>query len=153
MQRTAVTDLPWQVFSDGGARGNPGPAAIGVVVCDPEGRVVCEHAESIGRATNNQAEYRALAKALTLAVEQGATVVECFLDSQLVVRQMTGEYPVKHPGLIPLAQEVQRLVRRLTHVQFHHVLRSHRLVARADRLLNDALDRLKAKGAPRPISP
>ncbi|MBI3292411.1 MAG: ribonuclease HI family protein [Elusimicrobia bacterium] len=143
-----MTLPPWQVYSDGGARGNPGPAAVGVVVCDPRGRVVREHAESIGEATNNQAEYRALAKALTLASELGASAVRCFLDSQLVVRQLTGVYPVKHPGLIPLAQEIIRISRRFTHVSYHHVLRSHRMIQRADHLLNQSLDRIKAKGEP-----
>src|SRR2546422_1017239 len=88
---------PVQVYSDGGARGNPGPAAIGVVVCDASDRVLREYREAIGEATNNEAEYRALIKGLELAAEHTRGAVTCVLDSQLVVRPVTGRYRVRDP--------------------------------------------------------
>ena len=95
------------VHVDGGARGNPGPAAVGVVVSTPDGEVLDEAAEPIGEATNNVAEYRALLLGLERARALGATEVEVVNDSELVARQVTGAYKVKHPAMKPLHAEAR----------------------------------------------
>ena len=92
---------------DGGARGNPGPAAIGVVIADQDGEVIDELAERIGVATNNVAEYRALLRGVARAAELGATELELINDSELVAKQLTGAYKVKHPAMKPLYEQAQ----------------------------------------------
>ncbi|HLH65435.1 MAG TPA: ribonuclease HI family protein [Solirubrobacteraceae bacterium] len=126
------------VHTDGGARGNPGPAAIGVVVCADDGTVLIEVAERIGEATNNVAEYRALLRGLEAAAELGASEVEVVCDSELVARQLTGAYRVRHAALRPLhAQAVQALA-RFRRSSIRTVPRAQN--ARADALVNRALD-------------
>ncbi|HYQ78773.1 MAG TPA: ribonuclease HI family protein [Solirubrobacterales bacterium] len=122
---------------DGGARGNPGPAAIGVVLRDG-GEVVEEVGETIGEATNNVAEYRALLRGIELATERGATDLELVGDSELVVRQVEGRYKVKNPGMKELHEEVKRALRGLDSWSIRHVRRAEN--ADADRLVNQALD-------------
>ena len=128
----------WRLRCDGGARGNPGPAAYGFVLVDPAGREVAAHGEFIGNATNNVAEYRALIAGLEAAADQGVPALEVVMDSELVVRQMTGEYRVKHPGLIPLHQRAKQATERLGPVRFRAVRREEN--ARADGLVNATLD-------------
>jgi ribonuclease HI len=123
---------------DGGARGNPGPAAIGVVVSDPGGIVVDELAERIGIATNNVAEYRAVIRALERASELGAAEVEIVGDSELVARQLTGAYKVKHPALRPLHEQALAALRRFETWDIRTVPRAQN--AHADSLVNAALD-------------
>jgi probable phosphoglycerate mutase len=123
---------------DGGSRGNPGPAAWGVVVLDDLGKPVTGHAGAIGRATNNVAEYRGLLEALALAERAGASDVTLFADSELVVKQMRGEYKVRHPDLIPLHAEARRRVSRFTRFSIEHVPRERN--KDADRLVNRALN-------------
>ena len=95
------------IHVDGGARGNPGPAAVGAVLADPDGQVVDELAERIGVATNNVAEYRAVLLAISRAAELGADEVELINDSELVAKQLTGAYKVKHPAMKPLYQQAR----------------------------------------------
>jgi ribonuclease HI len=123
---------------DGGARGNPGPAAIGVVVRSPEGEVLEERGERIGEATNNVAEYRALLLGIERAAELGAGEVELVGDSELVVRQVKGEYKVKDATLRGLHSEAMRALRPFESWSIRHVRREQN--AEADRLVNDALD-------------
>ena len=123
---------------DGGARGNPGPAAIGVVVQDPGGAVLEERGERIGPATNNVAEYRALLLGIERASELGAGEVELVGDSELVVRQVKGEYKVKDATLRGLHAEVKRALRQFDRWSIRHVRREQN--AEADRLVNEALD-------------
>jgi ribonuclease HI len=123
---------------DGGARGNPGPAAIGVVVRDGEGEVLEEHGERIGRATNNVAEYRALLKGIELAADHGATELELIGDSELIVRQVEGRYKVKDATMRELHAEVKRALEPFAGWSIRHVRREHN--AEADRLVNQALD-------------
>lgn len=123
---------------DGGARGNPGPAAIGIVVRDDGGEVVAEVGETIGRATNNVAEYRALLRGIELAAEHGADEVELIGDSELVVRQVEGRYKVKDAGLRELHAEVKRALAGFERWSIRHVKRAQN--ADADRLVNQALD-------------
>lgn len=132
-----------RIFSDGGARGNPGPAAMGGVLVDAAtGTVLDEFGLYLGEMTNNQAEYRALIEALKRAEKLGVGSVECCLDSELIVEQMSGRYKVKNQGLKPLFQEAQRLTSQFRAITFHHIPREQN--KRADRLVNQALDRASA---------
>jgi ribonuclease HI len=126
------------VFTDGGSRGNPGPAAIGVAFFDAAGTQVEGHGEYLGETTNNQAEYRALLFALKRAVELGVRTLTCYLDSELVVRQMNGVYRVKDPDLRPLFEDAKQTAAHLEKVTYSHVRREKNKVA--DRLVNEALD-------------
>ncbi len=123
---------------DGGARGNPGPAAIGIVISAPDGEVVDEVAERIGPATNNVAEYRALLRGLERARELGASELEIVGDSELIARQVTGVYKVKHPAMRPLYEQARTALRDFERWQIRTVPRAEN--ARADALVNAALD-------------
>ncbi|HZO06440.1 MAG TPA: ribonuclease HI family protein [Solirubrobacterales bacterium] len=129
---------PFTVNVDGGARGNPGPAAIGVVLRDPDGAVVEELGETIGKATNNVAEYRALLRGIELAAAHGATELELIGDSELVVRQIEGRYKVKDATLRELYEEAKRELTGFESWSIRHVRREAN--ADADRLVNTALD-------------
>jgi ribonuclease HI len=126
------------VHVDGGARGNPGPAAIGVVVSDSDGAVLEELGERIGVATNNVAEYRALLRGLERARARDAREVEIVNDSELVARQITGAYKVKHPAMKPLHGEAIAALREFDRWSIRSVPRADN--ARADELVNEALD-------------
>jgi ribonuclease HI len=126
------------IHVDGGARGNPGPAAIGVVVTGPDGQVVDEVAERIGVATNNVAEYRALLRGLERAAALGAREVDLINDSELVAKQLTGAYKVKHPAMKPLYAEAMSALRGFDRWSIRSVPRAQN--ARADALVNEALD-------------
>jgi ribonuclease HI len=122
---------------DGGARGNPGPAAIGVVI-RASGEVIAEVGETIGETTNNVAEYKALLKGIELAAAHGASELELLGDSELVVRQVEGRYKVKNAGMKELHEEVKRALREFDSWSIRHVRRAEN--ADADRLVNEALD-------------
>jgi ribonuclease HI len=126
------------IHVDGGARGNPGPSAIGVVVSDSDGAVLEEVAERIGVATNNVAEYRALLKGLERATALGASEIELVNDSELVTRQITGAYKVKHPAMKPLHAEAVAALGQFERWRIRSVPRAQN--ARADELVNRALD-------------
>jgi ribonuclease HI len=123
---------------DGGARGNPGPAAIGVVVRGAGGEILEERGERIGRATNNVAEYRALLLGIELAAEHGAEALELVGDSELIVRQVEGRYKVKDATMKELHAEVKRALSGFEDWSIRHVRREHN--AEADRLVNAVLD-------------
>ena len=127
----------YTVNVDGGARGNPGPAAIGVVL-RADGEVLEEVGETIGEATNNVAEYRALLRGIELAAARGASELELIGDSELVVRQVEGRYKVKNAGMKELHEEVKRALREFDSWSIRHVRRAEN--ADADRLVNQALD-------------
>lgn len=126
------------VHVDGGARGNPGPAAVGAVATGEDGAVLAERGEYIGEATNNVAEYRAVQLGLRLARELGADDVEVVNDSELVARQIGGQYKVKHAGLKPLFIETMAALREFDRWSVRNVRRAHN--ERADELVNQALD-------------
>ena len=126
------------VWTDGGARGNPGPAGYGAVVTTPGGQVLAEVAEGIGWATNNVAEYRAVIAGLERARGLGARRVRVRADSQLLVQQLRGEWKVRNAGLRPLWEEARRLVRSFDRVAFEHVPRGRNRAA--DALANRAMD-------------
>ena len=134
------------VHVDGGARGNPGPAAVGVVVSTPDGEVLDEIGEVIGVATNNVAEYRGLLLGLERARALGATEVEVVNDSELVARQVRGDYKVKNAGLKPLHQQVLATLRGFDRWSIRSVPRERN--ARADALVNAALDGEAVGGGP-----
>ena len=127
-----------RLSTDGGARGNPGPAAYGYVLEAEDGTVLAAHGETIGVATNNVAEYRALIAGLEKAVEVGVDQLEVVSDSELLVKQMKGEYRVKNENLRPLAVQASRLARQVGLVRWTSVRREHNELA--DRLVNEALD-------------
>ena len=126
---------------DGGARGNPGPAAFGVVIRNPKGEVVAELSEYLGHQTNNFAEYSGLLAALDYAVREKFPRLKVRSDSELLVRQMKGVYKVKNPALQELFRQAQSLVRKLEHFSIEHVFREQN--KEADRLVNQVLDSRK----------
>ncbi|MDQ4081703.1 MAG: reverse transcriptase-like protein [Actinomycetota bacterium] len=127
-----------RLFTDGGARGNPGPAAAAYVLEAADGTILDARGQTIGDATNNVAEYRALVAGLAKAVELGVEELEVVSDSELLVKQMTGEYRVKNRALVGLSLEAAELARRLGRVSYRAVGRADNVVA--DRLVNEALD-------------
>ena len=127
-----------RLFTDGGARGNPGPAAYGFVLEAEDGTVLAAEGAAIGTATNNVAEYSGLIAGLRKALELHVADVELVSDSELMVKQMRGEYRVRNEALRGLFLEATALARRLSSVEYHHVKRAHNELA--DRLVNEALD-------------
>ena len=126
------------LYTDGASRGNPGPAAIGAVIKDGQGRVLARISKRIGRTTNNQAEYRAVIAAFEEAIKLGVTSVDLKSDSELVVRQINGRYRVKHPGLKPLYRQVKELQSSFQSCAIVSIPR--RQNREADGLCNAALD-------------
>ena len=125
------------IFTDGGARGNPGPAGIGIVIKEND-KNIKEYGKYIGETTNNQAEYKALISALETAREMGAEEVQVFMDSELIVKQIKGEYKVKHPGLAPLFLKLYNLKIGFKKFSVTHVRREKN--KEADALVNKAID-------------
>ncbi len=148
MRDSASTAAAAEVIAyiDGGSRGNPGPAGFGVVIQDARGRTVDTLSESIGAATNNVAEYRALLAALDYAVAKRAGRVKIFCDSELIVRQMQGRYRVQSPDLKPLHERARQLLRGVEHFAIEHVPRARNELA--DQLANEAMDRAGSSSAP-----
>src|SRR5262249_315874 len=136
--RCTVAAMKARLSTDGGARGNPGPAAYGYVLETEDGHILDARGEAIGVATNNVAEYRALVAGLEKAVELGGDEVEVVSDSELLVKQMRGEYKVKNAALRDLRAQAVGLAERLRSVRYTAVRREHNELA--DRLVNEALD-------------
>ncbi|NLL19716.1 MAG: ribonuclease HI family protein [Clostridia bacterium] len=126
------------IYTDGAARGNPGPAGIGVVIQNDKGEVIQEISGFLGQATNNVAEYTALTTALEKAVALNAQEVQLFTDSELIVKQIKGEYRVKNEGLKPLYQKAKGLIQQLGSFTITHVPREKN--KEADRLANQGID-------------
>ncbi len=129
-----------ELYTDGASRGNPGEAGGGVVLKNGS---TCEKSFYFGRKTNNEAEYLALIEGLKLALSRGAKKLVVFMDSQLAVRQMRGEYRVKSKNILPLWKEARELAGRFEHIEFRHIPRS--MNSRADALANEAIDLAKEK--------
>ena len=125
-------------YTDGGARGNPGPAAAGIVIKNEAGETITHYGEYLGNQTNNYAEYSALLSALKKAKELGATEVQCVLDSELVVKQMRREYKVREPTLQKLFIQVYNVATQFKKISFRHILRSGNKEADAE--VNLAID-------------
>lgn len=134
-----------QIFTDGAARGNPGPAGIGVVIRN-EKEVLLQVADYIGKTTNNIAEYMALIRGLEEAIDMGERSVEVFADSELIVKQISGEYQVKNEGLTPLYYNVKSLIKKFKHFKITHVPREEN--EHADELSNKGIDDHTLKNAP-----
>lgn len=126
------------IYTDGGARGNPGPAGIGIVI-KSGGKTVKEYGEYIGRATNNQAEYKALISALESAEEMGAEEIDLNMDSELIVKQLKGEYKVRASELAPLFLKVHNLRAGFKKFSVRHIPREKN--KEADKLVNEAIDK------------
>ena len=152
-------DSEWIAYTDGGSRGNPGPAGYGVVIQDAAGRTLDTLSQSIGETTNNVAEYQALLAALQYVLDHGGGRLKIYCDSELIVRQMQGRYRVKSADLLPLHERARELVRRLDRFGIEHIPRERN--AEADRLANEAMDDSmkqprnlsQAVGRPAPRSP
>lgn len=129
------------IYTDGGARGNPGPGGIGAVIYDEDKKKIAEISEFLGHSTNNQAEYKAVIAAMKKAKELGAEFLEFFLDSELVVKQLKREYKVKNPDLAPLFLQIYNLEMGFKKISFHHIPRERN--KEADALANMAMDRGK----------
>jgi ribonuclease HI len=134
--------------TDGGSRGNPGPAGAGVVIENTAGKLLAQGRKFLGKMTNNQAEYQAVILGLQAVKRYQPVAVQVFLDSELVVHQLNGRYRVKDVGLLPLYQEAKHLAATLPAVSFAHVPRGQN--HRADALANEAMD---AGNQPRPPGP
>jgi len=128
-----------RIYSDGGARGNPGPSAFAVVVCKDD-KIIHQHSEYIGINTNNAAEYRGLIYAAGYAIDSGEDEVEFVMDSKLVIEQMKGAYKVRSKNLMDMYLDIKAMVSNIRSVKFRHVRRSDKMIAVADALLNRTMD-------------
>lgn len=128
-------------YTDGASRGNPGPAGIGALLLDEKGATLAEVSEFIGVTTNNEAEYRALLLALGRAHEMKAKIVECFMDSELVARQLNGQYAVKSEKMIKFFNDVKNIMGKFDRVTFTHVRREDPNQKVADKLANQGVDK------------
>ncbi len=128
----------WVLNTDGGARGNPGPAGAGIILRDDSGEIVCRAGRYLGETTNNVAEYEGLLLGLEAAAERGARALEVRMDSELIVKQLRREYRVKHPNLKPLYAAAVSAMARFERVDVRHVRRAEN--AEADALANEAMD-------------
>jgi ribonuclease HI len=127
------------LWTDGAARGNPGPAGVGVMLKAANGEVIVAEGQFVGHTTNNVAEYKALLLGLARALERGVSRLEVRADSELLIKQLKGEYRVRNPGLLPLYEEAKTLIGRFENVRLKHVRRE--LNAEADRLANEGIDK------------
>ena len=127
------------LHTDGGARGNPGPGAAGIVLTNAEGGLIEEKGEFLGVCTNNEAEYKALTLGMTIALELGVDELDCYLDSELVVKQLKGLYKVKNLGLSALFIKVKQLETKFKRITYTHIKRE--LNKQADKIVNEILDR------------
>ena len=126
------------IYTDGGARGNPGPSGLGVVIYNQDKQILGKYSKFLNRATNNQAEYQALILGLEKAKSLKAAEVDCYLDSKLIVEQINGKYKVKNPGLGPLFIRVWNLSQSFKKVNFYHIPREKN--QEADKLVNEVMD-------------
>ena len=129
------------LFTDGGSRGNPGPGAIAAIIKDADNLIIHDEGKFIGKCTNNEAEYKALIMGLGNAITLKITELSCFLDSELVVKQLNGEYKVRHENIIPLFQQVLGLKKNFKSITFSHVARAQN--KDADALVNQVLDSVR----------
>lgn len=127
------------IYTDGGARGNPGPAAAGIVLKDEKNKNIAAFGRCLGETTNNQAEYQALILGLERAKELGASEVKCFADSELMIKQLNHQYKVRDKDLAPLFLKIWNLSTRFKKISYHHIPRERN--KEADRLVNEALDK------------
>lgn len=132
--------MKFRLYSDGGSRGNPGDSAYAYIVCDQEGREVSSGSNYLGVMTNNEAEYRGLLAGLRDLQGRGAAEVEVFMDSELVIKQLKGQYRVKAANLAPLYREAVNMLTGFTSAKVNHVRREHEMIVKADAMVNWTLD-------------
>ncbi len=130
--------MAYSLFTDGGARGNPGPAGIGIVLLDEHNKVVYEHCDYLGKKTNNEAEYTALLTGLQLSAKQNVRELNCYLDSELVVKQLRGEYKIRNHNLKLFFDQIKEFEPYFSQISYNHVKREKN--KRADELVNLAID-------------
>jgi ribonuclease HI len=128
------------LYSDGGSRGNPGPAAYGFIISSTEGAMLKKGSRFLGTMTNNEAEYRGLIAVLDEALKMGGTDITITMDSELVVKQVKGEYRMKAENLLPLMQQVREQLKKFSSYQIRHVRREDPTIQKADSLVNEELD-------------
>lgn len=138
-----------KVYSDGASRGNPGHSAIAFKITTEHGTTLKEHSEYLGIKTNNQAEYEALIAALESASEYSSQEIVCYMDSELVVKHLNGEYRVRSPHLKTLWKKVRKLKQELPKVSFKHLPRTDFYIQEVDNLANETLDEIADKGNPK----
>jgi ribonuclease HI len=132
--------MKFRLYSDGGSRGNPGDSAFAYIVCDHEGHEVSSGSNYLGTMTNNEAEYRGLLAGLRDLQGRGATEVEVFMDSELVIKQLKGQYRVKAANLAPLYREAVEILTGFASAKVTHVRREHEMIVKADAMVNWTLD-------------
>lgn len=135
-----------RLFTDGGSRGNPGPSAYAFILVSEDGKTISEQAQFLGKATNNEAEYKGLLAGLAAAKEKGADEIEVTMDSEVVVKQMQGLYNVNAANLVPLHKEARKRFAEFRKPVILHATRDHPIITRADALLNDELDICTKRG-------
>ncbi len=131
------------LYTDGGSRGNPGPSAAGIVLLDPDKKVIKKGGKYLGKGTNNLAEYQALILGLKIALELGIKNLVCFLDSELLVKQLNGLYKVKSPNLIKSFADIKKMERQFDYIKYEHVKREKN--SEADAMVNLTLDKFESK--------
>lgn len=132
--------MKYRLYSDGGSRGNPGDSAYAFIICDGEGREIGSGSNYLGTMTNNEAEYQGLLAGLRELLKRGATEVEVFMDSELVIKQLKGQYRVKAPNLVPLYQEALCILEGMASAKVTHVRRENDTITKADAMVNWVLD-------------
>ena len=137
--------LRLKIYSDGASRGNPGPSAIAFVILTEDGKILKRHSEYVGVRTNNQAEYEALISALEFASELTSQEVVCYLDSELVVKHLNGEFQVRSSNLRTLWLRVRGLEQRFQKIIFKHVPRTENYIQEVDWLANQTLDKVRGR--------
>ena len=131
-----------KIYSDAASRGNPGPSAIAFIILEENGSISKSYSRFIGKRTNNQAEYEALISALEHASDLAREEVICYLDSELVVKHLTGEYEVRNPELRKLWSKVQALKKRFQKISFNHAPRTNKYIQQVDMMVNQTLDKI-----------
>jgi ribonuclease HI len=132
--------MKFQLFTDGGSRGNPGDSAYAYIIRDHEGREIASGSNYLGTMTNNEAEYHGLLAGLKEVLSRGGTEVEVFMDSELVIKQLKGQYRVKAAHLAPLNREAVDILMRMKTAKVHHVPRENEVITKADAMVNWTLD-------------
>lgn len=132
--------MKFQLFTDGGSRGNPGDSAYAYIICDQDGHEIASGSNYLGVMTNNEAEYHGLLAGLKELLKRGASEVDVFMDSELVIKQLKGQYRVKAANLVPLNREAVDMLMGLKTAKVHHVRRENETITKADALVNWTLD-------------
>ena len=132
--------MKFQLFTDGGSRGNPGDSAYAYIICDQDGREIASGSNYLGVMTNNEAEYHGLLAGLKELLKRGASEVDVFMDSELVIKQLKGQYRVKAANLAPLNREAVDILVGMKAAKVHHVRRENENITKADALVNWTLD-------------